>query len=62
MGRIETKPTTAQLLFPCGICEAVEGIAPWKSGRKQFGIVLVDLLEPGLGIGAIGEKTFILVI
>ena len=57
---LKTKPATAQLLFTRKIGEAVEGIAPSKGLRKQFGRGLVAFLKPALRIEAISDKLVIL--
>jgi hypothetical protein len=56
---IQTKLTTAQILFDRGLGKAVEGIAPSKGLRKPFGMILVEFLKSALGIGAILDKPII---
>jgi hypothetical protein len=62
LGRIETQPTTAQVLLTCRVGEAVESITPWKRLGKQCRGVLREFLKPGPGIETIGEQPFMLVL
>jgi hypothetical protein len=57
---IETKASTAYLLFDRGLCKLVKRIAPWKGFGKHFGKVFVEFIQSSFGVGSIAEKAIIL--